>query len=286
MITKIKAFSTFNRLVLLSQSLFGLPWVVAGALLPGRGYSVSASCAIWLVIAFMSARLSGMGFNRIIDQYIDAKNPRTASRPLPMGEISRKTVLLFSLFCLFIFFMATYQVNTIAFALSPIIALLLVGYSFTKRCTWGCHLVLGAVQFFGPFLAWTAVTGSLSHIAVFLGASLGCCISANDILYAFQDIEFDRKERLYSIPAIFGEKKALFIARTLHLLSVLFLFAVGIFSHSTVIYFAGSILIGRIFYMTYNQKVPIGAQFALSNTYAGLTLLLSIVLERIWRVLW
>lgn len=281
----MKAFSTLNRLVLLSQSLFGLPWILAGALLPGRGYSVSASCAIWLVVAFMSARLSGMGLNRIIDQYIDAKNPRTASRPLPMGEISRKSVLLFSLFCLFIFGIATYQVNTISFALSPLIALLLVGYSFTKRFTWGCHFVLGAIQFFGPFLAWTAVTGSLSFIPIFLGGALGCSISANDILYAFQDVEFDKKERLHSIPAIFGAKKALFIARGLHLLSVLFLILVGVFSHSTVIYFAGVALISQIFYMTYNQKVPIGAQFALSNTYAGLTLLLSIVLERIWRVL-
>src|SRR5258708_6107368 len=152
--------SVFNKIVLFKQSLFSMPWMVAGFLLAARPLLLEK--ALYLSIAFFSARTVGMCLNRLIHHKIHAKNPRTATRALPQGEISRKELLIFTLFLFILFFWSAFFINTLCFALSPFIALLLVGYSFTKRFTWGCHFVLGLIQCFSPLCAWLAVTGSFA----------------------------------------------------------------------------------------------------------------------------
>ncbi|MDB6081303.1 MAG: 4-hydroxybenzoate polyprenyltransferase [Chlamydiia bacterium] len=280
-----KTLAIFNRLVQLKQSFFGLPWILAAILLPGKPCDFRMLSL--LVLAFFAARLSGMCFNQAIDQYIDAKNPRTSSRPLQRKEISRELVFILATLSLLCFFVATYQINRTCFAFSPLIALLLIGYSYTKRFTWCCHFVLGAIQFFGPFLAWITVTGSFSFAALFFGLALGCSIAANDILYAFQDKAFDRREKLFSIPAIFGEKVARQIAAALRVATALSLLLVGVVHGASWIYFMGVCAVSFILYMTHSAEESLNKTkvFSLSNTYVAMILLVTVVLERVWRAL-
>jgi 4-hydroxybenzoate polyprenyltransferase len=162
---------------------------------------------------------------------------------------------------------------------------LLFGYSFTKYFTWGCHFVLWLVQLFAPICAWLAVTDTLSLAPIFLGLALGCTIAANDILYACQDIDFDRKEGLYSIPACFGIQKAEKVAQITHAVSIASLIAVGALLDLSLLYFVGVAAVGGIFIATYLSDEPLEVRFSRSNTYAGITLLAFTLGDFSWHAL-
>ena len=191
---------TFRKLILLEQTLFGLPWAFLGALMPYLSAPAtarsSAAVWIWMTVAFSGARTAGMCFNRLTDREIDAANPRTQHRPLQIGEVTPRQVLVTALAALSLFFYSCWRLGSICQVLAPVVVLLIFTYAYTKRVTSLCHFVLGLVEFFVPVMATAAITHTVTPTALLLGFALFCWISGMDIIYATQDVCFDRQWRL------------------------------------------------------------------------------------------
>lgn len=217
---------TFIELVRLEQTLFALPFAYAGMLLAQRGWP-SWGTLFWVSLAMFGARTAGMSANRWIDRHIDAKNPRTQERHLPAGKVSERSVLGLMLVSLYLLAAAAYHLNPLCFKLWPLAAFLLLGYSYTKRFTWLCHLWLGLVQACAPIGGWLAVAGEFAPTPLWLGLAIFTWVAGFDVLYACQDFEHDRKVGLYSIPARFGIQGAFRISEGLHGLTWAALAAVG-----------------------------------------------------------
>jgi 4-hydroxybenzoate polyprenyltransferase len=220
----------FMEMIKFEHTIFALPFAFMGAILGSvvMQQQLPHWAQIgWIVLAMIGARSAAMGLNRLIDKVIDGKNPRTASRAIPAGLLSSKDVLIFIILSLVLLFVATAQLNKLCMELLPIAVLLLVLYSYTKRFTWACHLFLGFTQALAALGGWVAVTGAIDLTAVVLYATVAFWTAGFDVIYACQDIEFDRKEGLFSIPSRFGVAKALWIARAFHMLTALGL--IGLF---------------------------------------------------------
>jgi 4-hydroxybenzoate polyprenyltransferase len=270
---------------MIEQTLFGLPWVLTAALLPFSQVSFVSSFLwenwslwFWILLAFISARTAGMSFNRLIDKEIDLANPRTQNRELPKGHLTPFQVAVVAWNCVFIFIFSCAMINPTCFMLSPIVVILLWAYSYTKRFTPMCHLFLGLIQFFGPVFAWIAVTGSWSISPILLGLALMCSISANDIIYALQDKEFDESYNLYSIPVVLGVKNSFIVAKLLHVMTVFFLVITGISLDLNAVYYVGVALIALIYARHYRHLQENGLQlvnpaFFRCNSYVAITLL-------------
>ncbi|MBS0654144.1 MAG: 4-hydroxybenzoate octaprenyltransferase [Verrucomicrobia bacterium] len=284
----VSPLATLEKLVLFRQTLFGLPWVLLSALLAySQERTVHPTLSTWLYIigAFCAARFSGMCLNRIIDRHIDAKNPRTCQRALPRGEVSLQTCALLTAFFMGLFLYFTYLLGPLCFQLSWIIAPLLCLYSYTKRFTLLCHFVLGLIQFFGPLCAWVAVTGELSLAPLLLGFALFCAMAAGDIIYACQDVEFDRKTKLYSVPAKVGRFRAIALAKVLHTAAVASLFVCGYVLHLSALFYLSVALVGGLYVYSYRKVNDFDSRFAFTNNVSGITLLLCTFGEYVWRVL-
>ena len=204
------------------HSIFALPFALTGALLAAHGLPPWRTLS-WILVAMISARSAAMAFNRWADSDLDAANPRTAARAIPAGLLSRGFVLAFTLAMAAIFELSCWQLNRLTMELSPVVLLVLLGYSYMKRITRWSHLVLGLALGIAPSAAWIAVRGSLDWRITLLTAIVTCWVAGFDILYACQDMEHDRQARLFSIPQALGIKAAFWIARTLHLAVVLML---------------------------------------------------------------
>jgi len=169
------------------------------------------------------ARNSAMSFNRYLDRHIDAQNPRTVIRDIPAGRISSNEALVFTIINSLLFILTTWFINPLCFALSPVALAVVLGYSYTKRFTPLCHLVLGLGLALAPIGAYLVVTGEFHILPVFFSLAVLCWVSGFDIIYALQDEEFDRKNNLNSIPAWLGKKRALNVSSLLHFLAVVFI---------------------------------------------------------------
>lgn len=281
--------STFNRLIKLRRTLFGMPLTLAGALLPfalGIASSMAWHQWVFIVAAFTGARTAGMAFNEWIDRHIDAANPRTWHRVLPMGEASAFDVACIAWGGLLIYFLSCALINTTVLYLSPIAALLIATYSFTKRFTSWCHIVLGVIQFFGPLMAWAAVTGEVSWKAAAIGGVALTLIAANDMIYSLQDVSFDREKGLFSLPSRYGERATLWIARTLHVVTLLLL--ASLIPTLPLIYAAGVVLSGGaiiISHLRLRVEKDAMAVFARCNTWVSLLTLFSVLGALLWRLL-
>ena len=211
------------------HSIFALPFALTGAILAARGLPQSfhglpsLSTLGWILVAMVSARSSAMAFNRWADAALDAANPRSRARAIPAGQLSRGFVLAFTLLMAAVFVAASAELNRLTLYLSPIVLLVLLGYSYLKRFTRLSHFGLGLALGLAPSAAWIAVRGSLDPRIVLLTAIVLCWVAGFDILYACQDMEHDRAAGLYSIPQAFGVRRAFWIARLLHLAVVLLL---------------------------------------------------------------
>jgi 4-hydroxybenzoate polyprenyltransferase len=204
------------------HSIFALPFALTGALLAARGLPSLPTLSL-ILIAMVSARSAAMAFNRWADASLDAANPRTATRAIPAGQLSRSFVLAFTLLMIAVFEMACWRLNRLTLELSPIVLLVLLGYSYMKRITRWTHLVLGLALGIAPTGAWIAVRGSLDPRITLLTAVVCCWVAGFDILYACQDMEHDRAAGLFSIPQALGLDAAFWIARLLHLCAVVML---------------------------------------------------------------
>lgn len=211
-------------MIKIEHTLFALPFALLGMMLAAEGWP-SWRTVGWIVVAMVGARSAAMGFNRLADRKIDAENPRTASRALPAGLVTPAWVAGFVVASVALLVLAAWRLNPLTLALSPLAVLILLGYSYTKRFTWGAHLVLGLALSGAPLGAWIAVRGSVEATPFLLAAAVLTWVAGFDVLYALQDREFDQGRGLHSIPARFGVVGALWISGVLHVATLTFLAA-------------------------------------------------------------
>ena len=202
-----------------------------------------------VVICMVTARSAAMGFNRYLDRHFDAKNPRTANREIPAGIISAKNALSFVIGSCILFVIATYFINPLCFYLSPVALFVILFYSYTKRFTYLCHLVLGVGLSLAPIGAYLAVTGNFDTLPILFSFAVVFWVSGFDIIYALNDIDFDQSQQLYSIPAVVGTKKGLMVSELLHVASAVCVLLAGYFGGFHLLYWLGVLLfIGMLFY--------------------------------------
>ncbi len=220
------------------HTLFSLPFAFMGAFMAAGGWPPFKNL-FWILVAMAGARNAANALNRLIDWKIDAKNPRTASRHLPRGEVKPGEILLLSIVGLVLLVVSAFQLNQLCVKLLPLAIFILVGYSYTKRFTWACHLVLGLAVGLAPFGAWIAVTGELALTPFILTMVVTLWVAGFDIIYATQDVDFDRKERVHAVPARFGISAALNIAKSFHLVTIVLLTLLPLFFPLGIIYYLG-----------------------------------------------
>ena len=223
-------FVRYVNFVKLPHTVFALPFALVGATLASFTWHVTIETLGWIVLAFTAARFAAMGFNRIVDRHIDAKNPRTARRELPSGLLGVREATLAVMLAGIVFVIAAWQLNPLCAMLSPIALGWVLWYSYTKRFTHWSHIVLGLGLAIAPVGGYLAVAGTWSTpwwMLIALTAGVSSWTAGFDILYALQDEEFDRAEKLHSVPVMFGRRAALGVARTLHVLTIASLAAVG-----------------------------------------------------------
>jgi 4-hydroxybenzoate polyprenyltransferase len=211
---------TVLEMIKFEHSVFALPFALTGALLAARATRhgwPSLREILWIVLAMVAARSSAMTMNRIVDLRYDRENPRTKQRALPAGALTLQFAWFFTVIAVAVFFIAAWQLNLLALELAPLAIAILFFYSFTKRFTNWSHLFLGFALGISPAAAWIAITGGLDPRMLILCAAVTLWVAGFDVLYACQDIEYDRRAGLYSVPKRFGIAKALLIARGMHI---------------------------------------------------------------------
>jgi 4-hydroxybenzoate polyprenyltransferase len=275
-------------MIQIEHSVFALPFALMGAMLAARGWPTGRQL-FWIVVAMVGARSAAMSFNRLIDRRLDARNPRTAARALPAGALSVQFVLCFAALSAALLVYAAHQLNPLAFRLSPLALVLLFVYSYTKRFTVFSHVVLGFCLGIAPAAAWIAIRGSLSPSILLLTAAVTLWTAGFDILYACQDVEFDRRAGLHSVPQRWGIRRALQVSSALHLvMAVLLLWLLRIerlgWLSLAGLAVAGLLLIYEHRLVKPNDLSRLNAAFFNTNGWIGILLLLfwgfDIVLHR------
>jgi len=271
---------TTLEMIKIEHTLFALPFAFLGAVLAARGIP-TAWQIVWITVAMVGARSTAMAFNRIADRDFDAKNPRTAMRAIPAGTLSVTFVWGFTIISAAIFFLATAMLNRLTLFLSPIALASIVLYSYTKRWTLLSHLVLGWCLAIAPTGAWIAVRGTIdSPIPLLLSLVVMLWTAGFDVLYACQDYDFDRRERLYSIPARLGIARSLWISRFLHagafaaLVALYFLTNLGPLAIVGVIA-TGALLIYQHTLVRADDLSRLNAAFFTTNAFVSVILFLT-----------
>ena len=246
----------YGTLVMFSHTIFSLSFALISMLISGNN-KLDFSTIFWILIAFLGARTGANALNRVIDAEIDAKNPRTATRQIPQGLMNKKEILIFVVICFAVMVFAAWKLNTICLILSPIALFLMIIYSYTKRFTWACHIVLGITSAAAPVGAWLAVTGKISLLPLVMGAANTLWVAGFDIIYGAQDYEFDTAHGIHSIPAKFGVKNALLISRGFHIIALICLFLVGLLTPVLgAIYYIGLAIIAVLFVIQHKLVSP------------------------------
>ncbi|MCX8062013.1 MAG: putative 4-hydroxybenzoate polyprenyltransferase [Anaerolineales bacterium] len=285
----MKPLRDFLELIKFEHTVFALPFAYLGMLLAANGFP-SGRQFFWITIAMAAARTVAMGFNRIADRQIDARNPRTAGRPLVSGRISLRTAWIGTILATLVLGVAAWQLGPLPLLLLPGALLFLFGYSYTKRFTWLSHYILGFTDGLAPLGAWVAVRGSLFSPqdlpAWLLQLIVTFWIGGFDLIYACQDVEIDRRDNLKSIPARFGVPFALWLSAFSHLICVVLLAVLGLMQNFTLPYWIGLAIIVALFIWEHHLVKPhdlsrIDVAFFNINSYISLTLFFS-VLGALW----
>ncbi len=280
---------TYMELIKVEHTVFALPFALTAALMAADGFP-SFYQLFWITVALFGARTAAMSLNRAIDAEIDAKNPRTANRHIPRGLVKRSEAIFLALFGFAVMVFSAYKLNRLALELSPIAIFVLALYSFTKRFTALCHIILGTAVALAPLGAWVAIRGTVDFPAVVLSVSVALWVAGFDIIYALQDVDFDRKMGLYSIPSRLGERNSLLISRFLHLVTLAGLLLVGILEKMGMFYYLG-LLISTVFMvkehiLVSKDRSKIGYAFFNLNGYISLTVFFFTLLDFLWREFW
>jgi 4-hydroxybenzoate polyprenyltransferase len=250
MLQRLRVYLSFVRF---SHSLFALPFALVGAVLAGRMVPLTWTRVAWIVVAMVGARSAAMAFNRIVDARFDALNPRTAQRELPRGAMSAREAWLFLLVSTVVFVAASFQLSALCGMLAPVALAIVFWYSLAKRFTWATQFFLGLAMAVAPVGGWLAAGGQASWEPVLLALAIGTWVGGFDILYACQDLEFDRAHGLRSIPVRFGVARSLWLSRGLHVLTVASLAVLGGVAGLGVVYQVGVGLVALL--LVYEQSL-------------------------------
>jgi len=276
----------YLSLVLFAHTIFAMPFAFIGFFLAlsTTDYTFSWVKLGLMILCMVCARNAAMAFNRYLDRDFDAKNPRTAVRDIPSGRIPAKNALFFTLSNCVLFVFTTYFINTLCFFLSPVALAVVLGYSFTKRFTPLCHLILGVGLGLAPLGAYLSITGQFALLPIFFSLAVVCWVSGFDIIYALQDDEFDKSANLYSIPSVLGRKKALLVSSILHVFCVIFITVPYFAAHLGGFYIAGIVFfIGLLIYqhrlVKPNDLSKVGLAFGTTNGIASVIFAIFFLLD-------
>ncbi|CAH2032677.1 UbiA-like polyprenyltransferase [Trichlorobacter ammonificans] len=273
----------FMEMIKFSHTIFALPFALSGALLAARGLP-SGRQLFFIVLAMVGARTGAMAMNRLIDAAIDARNPRTAGRAIPAGLLSRQVVLAAIVVSTALMFWSAAMLNPLCLKLAPVALFFLVLYSYCKRFTALAHVVLGICLAAAPMGAWAALRGAIELPAVVLGLMVLFWVAGFDILYALQDLEFDRQAGLHSIPVALGVSGSLWLARLFHLVTLALLAWLMALLHLGGWFMAGSLLVAALLLYEHlllrnGDLTKLDAAFFTMNGYISLTFLAATALE-------
>jgi 4-hydroxybenzoate polyprenyltransferase len=244
----MQAVRHFLDAIKVEHTVFALPFAYLGMVLAARGWP-GWHVFVWITIAMVAARTTAMAANRLIDRHVDARNPRTAGRHLPRGLLRPADLALAAGASAAVFLLAAWQLGPLCLVLAPVALVFLVGYSYTKYFTWTSHFILGLTDGAAAAGAWIAVRGTIELPAWLLWLAVTVWIAGFDLLYACQDTEFDRRERLHAVPARFGIPAALRAARVCHGLTAAALAVVGVVMGLGFAYWAGwAVVVGLLVY--------------------------------------
>lgn len=276
----IEKLLTTLRMIKFEHTLFALPFAFLGAILAANGMPTLWQM-FWITIAMFGARSAAMTFNRIVDLPFDAENPRTSNRELPSGKLSLRFAWFFLFFSVILFELAAYELNDLTFMLSPLALASVLGYSYMKRFTVFSHLFLGWALAISPTASWIAVRGTIdSEVPLLLSLVVMMWTAGFDVMYACQDFEFDRKRGLYSIPARFGVRGALWIARLFHLQSFVALVLLYVVTNLGWLALLGVVLVAFLLIYQHmlvkpNDLSRMNAAFFTTNAFVSVILLIT-----------
>ena len=280
MIAKIRLFF---EMIKFEHTVFALPFAYLGMMMARKSWP-SWTVFWWVTLAMVGARTAGMTLNRMIDRRIDARNPRTSRRPLVTAEVSMPVAAGLAAVSMTLFFFSAYELNPLCFRLSPIALIFLIGYHYVKRFSFLCHFTLGATLAIAPLGGWIAATGFFSWQALLLSFAVFFWVAGFDILYSLQDMDFDRKEGLHSIPSEFGMERALLVSKYCHAATVVFLVIFGFAMGLGILYWAGCLIVAGLLKFEHSligdgDLEKINTAFFTINGWIGIFLLIFSFLE-------
>lgn len=310
----MSTLKNYLSLIKFSHTIFAMPFAMIGFFLGLRhfddrqwslnktiGWGWDITNFVWwntslikfilIILCMILARSAAMAFNRYLDRNFDARNPRTAIREIPAGIISANNALLFTIICSLLFIVCCWFINALCFFLSPVALLVILGYSYTKRFTPLCHLILGLGLSLAPIGAYLAVTGQFDLLPILFSFTVLFWVSGFDIIYALQDEEFDRTQNLYSIPSAVGKTKALRISELLHFLSTACVVYAGIYGDFGWWYWIGVIVfVGMLIYqhsiVKPNDLRRVNLAFMTVNGIASVVFAVFVIADLFVRVWW
>jgi 4-hydroxybenzoate polyprenyltransferase len=265
----------YLSLIKFSHTIFAMPFALIGFFLATKSNEFEWNTLLYVVFCMIFARSAAMAFNRYIDRHIDAANSRTAQiREIPNGSIKANSALVFVIINCLLFIGTTYLINPLCLALSPVALLVILGYSYTKRFTALCHLVLGLGLALAPIGAYLAVSGKFDVVPLLFSAAVLFWVSGFDIIYSLQDQEFDKEQKLHSVPVLIGTKNALTLSKLLHFLTFTSLSIAGSFGDFSLFYWIGFgifniLLIYQHILVKHNDLSKINLAFFTTNGIAS-----------------
>ncbi len=265
----------YLSLIKFSHTIFAIPFALIGFFLAAKSYDFEWTTLLYVVLCMVFARSAAMAFNRYIDRDIDKANPRTVNvREIPSGRITPNQALIFVIINSLLFILITYLINPICFTLSPIALIIILGYSYTKRFTALCHLILGLGLALAPIGSYLAVSGKFAVIPILFSVVVLFWVSGFDIIYSLQDEEFDKTQKLHSIPVLLGKKNALDLAKLLHFLTFATLSIAGSLGDFGLYYWLGfwifsALLIYQHTLVRHNDLSKVNLAFFTANGIAS-----------------
>lgn len=282
----MKAILKYSSMVKFSHTLFALPFACIGFVM---AFKLGINDWNWvklllMLLCMVTARNAAMAFNRIVDRNFDALNPRTKEREIPSNKIKPVNAIIFVLINVVLFVVSTFFINQLCFYLSPIALFVVLGYSYTKRITYLCHFVLGIGLSLAPIGAFLVLHGTFHIVPILLSITVLFWVSGFDMIYALQDIDFDTKNKLYSVPARFGFEKSVIIVRVIHILSIIPLLIIGSLYLNSVLYWIGVVVFISLLllqhFLVYKYKLEkVNLAFFTANGVASLLFALFSILS-------